>query len=127
MKQKTLITILVTITLISGTLLGYLVGLSYGSRKSPDQSSKQTITVEGEVICLLPKNPDGPHTTECATGLKATDNTYYSLSIEKLPNSDSLINAHGQVVKVTGAYKAQDSDRYQSKGIITVTSFQLSS
>lgn len=92
-----------------------------GSNSVP--RSNQTITVEGDFVCL-PKEGDGPQTTECAFGLLADDGTYYRLDFTELLRDDSTVISNFQVGergRITGIYQTQESI-YVSEGVIEVES-----
>jgi hypothetical protein len=81
----------------------------------------QSMTVEGEVVCLPHKDTGGPQTMECAYGLKTADGTYYWIK----PASDDLNTITqltvGTRVRIEGAFTQEDSI-YQSKGTLVPTS-----
>lgn len=109
---------------------GYPVQESYPERCSvpggnsytnPDATPLAEVT--GTVICLEHKNPDEPHTLECAAGLKAENGETYTLKegdaeLTALAGSDSR-------VRVSGKLQEKESDRYQSAGELTVDSFTV--
>ncbi len=86
-------------------------------------TSGQSAEYEGRIICLAHKDAEGPHTLECAIGLRTTDGKSYALR-----DADSkLVSAAGsdKTVRVTGTLESQPSDKYQSEGTIKVTDFEL--
>lgn len=62
------------------------------------------VTVEGEIVCL-PKKGDGPHTMECALGIKDKDGHHYAVTGSKKIGYET-----GKTVRVSGTLKPADSD-----------------
>ncbi len=152
MKQRLLVYAVTSFVLglIIGGLSGYLLGTSQSKKESINSyescvnagysvqesypprcavpggktfTQEITVTLEGAVVCLLHKNMDGPHTLECATGLKADDGKYYSLS-----SSDTVLSeaaGSDKKVRVTGTLSANTDDKYQSEGVLKVTRFEF--
>ena len=86
-------------------------------------------TLQGEYVCL-PKKGDGPHTLECAFGLKADDGNYYSLSMNRgIPDIYNIPT--GSRIKVTGLVvpiEMVSTDIWRSydiRGIISVETFEV--
>jgi hypothetical protein len=125
MKRKTLFIILGIILVLGASLTAFfLLGgyqkLTQSAQK--DEPSPTIATYEGSVVCLPHKNPDEPHTLECAVGLKAANGNYYGLSGT---TSSGLSTATGdqKTVKITGELQEIASDKYQMAGIISVKDF----
>jgi hypothetical protein len=87
------------------------------------------VTLDGEYTCL-PHRGSGPHTMECAFGMKAanTTDTYYALDTQFL-NADTLMKIEtGTRIRVVGTLtpiEMLSSDRWKSydiKGIMSATS-----
>lgn len=79
-------------------------------------------TFNGTLVCLPHKNTTGPQTMECAYGLHDDSGVYYSLR-DTDSNYGNIMNAPMNTpVTVTGALTLQDDAKYQSIGIIAVTS-----
>lgn len=81
----------------------------------------QPIQIEGELVCLPHRNTDGPTTLECAFGLIDMNGTYYALR-DTDPNYSNVSQPMGEPMMVEGFFTAQEDQRYQSIGIIEVTS-----
>jgi len=126
--------ILIIIVLIVGAIsVAYIIGWQNSSdanQSSPIQQSEgatatpeagKEITVTGTIICLQPKDGEGPHTLECALGVKQDDGVSYALQHQ----DPSLIGSipTGQAVKITGKFTTQDS-KYAIAGLINVTSVE---
>ncbi|HVU80301.1 MAG TPA: hypothetical protein VHD37_02975 [Candidatus Paceibacterota bacterium] len=69
-----------------------------GGKKSPASE-----TLEGTVACL-PHKGDGPHTMECAIGLKTDAGQYYALTMFDYPSSADV----GNRVRLTGVTVTTD-------------------
>lgn len=148
MKQRLLLYVIIgfIIGLITGGISGYLIGSSQSKIDGinsyeacvnagyPVQESyplrcavpggktftqETSLTLEGTVVCLPHKNMDGPHTLECATGLKADDGKYYGLSSSDTVLSDAA--GSDRKVRVTGTLSTNTNDIYQSEGVLKVT------
>jgi len=87
-------------------------------------SQGQPTTLEGTVVCLTHRNTSGPQTLECAIGFKTNDNKYYGLHSDS-PNV-GLTGAAGnnKKFKVTGTLKLEADPKYNSEGVMTVSSFE---
>lgn len=83
------------------------------------------ITVIGEITCL-PHKGDGPHTLECAFGLRAEDGKHYSL--QRL-NQDQLIDGTLTVqtkVEVSGQLSpAKPDEKYDIVGYIAIEDIEV--
>lgn len=77
------------------------------------------IRVPGEVICLPHRDQSGPQTLECAFGIQASDKTNFGLS--DLDYKFLMDMETGKQYTVTGRFKANTSDIYNSLGIIEIT------
>jgi len=78
-----------------------------------------TTTVSGVITCL-PHKGDGPHTMECAFGLKAPDGTFYAL--QDLWTVAPDMTETEVSVRVTGAVSTPAADeKYDIVGVIKVT------
>ncbi|HJP81128.1 MAG TPA: hypothetical protein VJ841_01885 [Candidatus Saccharimonadales bacterium] len=125
-SRKPLIITLVVILLIAAASLAiYLTGAYKKLTESQNQTPvTPTVSYSGKIVCLPPKDSNGPHTLECALGLQTDANTYYGLS--GATGSD-LADASGsdKKVKVTGELQEIGSDKYKMSGVITVKSFNF--
>lgn len=83
----------------------------------PEPSSEQT-TLQGEIACL-PHRGDGPHTLECAIGLKADDGKHYALK----NLSDPAIPVQTKV-EVTGELTEETSDVYDTAGTVDIETIE---
>jgi hypothetical protein len=85
-------------------------------KQSQDNTTVQTFT--GTIACL-PKPGDGPHTMECAIGLKAGQK-YYALKNNPRHNlpTETPVKVSGKVVPPSG------SEMYDIAGTIEVTSIE---
>lgn len=87
--------------------------------------SSESLTISGEIACL-PKKGSGPHTMECAIGVKSSDNKYYGLKNLDKHDPEHTFSSTGQHVKVTGTFQAGEvsgigSGTYDAVGTIDVT------
>ena len=85
----------------------------------------QSMEFEGVIVCLPHKNTDGPHTLECATGLKTDDGTYYSLATKEGDTSLATAAGSEKRVRMHGAFKESSDTKYQSKSTITVNHYEF--
>jgi hypothetical protein len=90
------------------------------ARKIDNADTKTTTTITGTTVCLPHKNVDGPHTMECALGIKTDDGTYYSIGTDPY---DVKLSETDRKVEVTGTLKTDNESKYNSRGTITVTSY----
>jgi len=95
------------------------IRLSFGEPAVPGP-----VTISGEITCL-PKVGSGVQTLECAIGLLSDDGRYYGL---RRDDPDHQLSQGGLRVEVSGNLVAEDmtgpdGNRYDTAGIIDVTSF----
>jgi hypothetical protein len=85
-------------------------------------SAGTTVTVDGEIVCL-PRQAggQGAQTLECAIGLRTTEGQHYALENINPYIIDGKI-AMGQHVKVSGRLRLERGTRYDTIGLINVTS-----
>lgn len=107
--------------LIALGILLVVAGLLYGlslllARPATPNETEQTVTKSGKLVCLPHKNPDQPHTLECAIGLHATDSKYYGL--KNIPDPTTPVETE---VEVTGVLRpAGANERYDITGTIDI-------
>jgi hypothetical protein len=100
------------------------VGERAGSSLDPATPRKTSVT--GRIGCL-PKRGPGPHTMECAMGLRADDGRHYALDATALGDA-GVFKYEGDHIRVEGQMTpivAVSSDRwatYDIVGIIQVVS-----
>ncbi len=103
--------------------------VSPAPRSAPSNSSGE-VTLEGTLACLPRKDPRGPHTMECAYGVKTTSGDYYALDTIAYPDdtiwqlpTDAPVRVSG---KVTPLDKVSDVrlKTYNILGVIQVTSIE---
>ena len=85
-------------------------------------SKEVTLSLVGQTVCLLHKDVNGPHTMECAMGLKTDDGKYYGLGTDPY---DPTLSVTDRRVRVSGTLKSDTDSKYQSEGTITVTSHEF--
>lgn len=86
------------------------------------ESSGESVTLKGEMVCLPHKNTEGPQTLECAYGLLDESGTYFALQDTSMDYSNITKVAMGDIVRVTGVKISQPSSNYQSNELIKVQS-----
>jgi hypothetical protein len=95
---------------------------SSNNPSTPPVQSGSAVTVDGTVVCLPHIDTSGPQTLECAYGLKDTQGKYYSLS-DTDPTYKNISSVPMNVpVRVVGQVTYKTDSRYQSIGVIAVTS-----
>lgn len=128
MNKKILWIIAAMIILISaGT---YLAFASNQQKLSPPQTppSSEPITVSGEITCLPKKGP-GPHTMECAIGIKGDDGKYYGLKNLFEHDKEYKFYSTGMRVEVSGTLNYEEmlgpgGGPYDVAGVIEITSIR---
>lgn len=96
-----------------------------GKTFTKEVSHDQSMEFEGIVVCLPHKNTDGPHTLECAAGLKTDNETYYNLTTKEGDVSLAAAAGSDRRVRIHGSLKLSDDTKYQSKGTITVNHYEF--
>lgn len=118
--------LIVCMLLVLSSILIVSILLAYPAH-APEKTipaSETAITLEGTIVCLPHLNTDGPHTLECAYGLKTADNTYYALR-DTIDHSVIGQLATDQKARVSGAFKNEPSEKYQDIGTITVEKVEI--
>lgn len=124
MKLKpVLITLVVIILLGALGFGGYLAYQKYQENNQPPK--KETVSVEGEIICLPHKDTDGPHTMECAAGLKTDDDKRYGLSTNDSNRQLSTAAGTEKRASVTGTLEPTGDSPYDINGIIAVEKYEF--
>ena len=99
------------------TAFGFFVGWLDMSMKTTETDTKaislSDVTIRGESTCLV-HNGDGPHTMECALGIKTASGVTYAVKGES-------IEATGMSLELTGSLTpASDTEKYAIAGTLTV-------
>lgn len=116
---------------------GYPIAESYprqcqapnGRSFTEDASTlSQPISIIGEVICL-PKRGQGEQTSECAIGLKGSDDLYYGLSNLSEVDPSNIFSAGNIRVEVVGAISPRtltgpDGNVYDTVGVIAISTIK---
>lgn len=125
MKKALSLTVAVIIFLIAGF---YAVNAYIYSAKQGDPMDIQSYrgTLTGQVVCLPPKDKDGPNTRECAMGLRTDAGEHYALDFAMMsqenPGIDSgdRFTANGLITPVE-MLSAERWSKYDMVGIFSVT------
>ena len=124
MKLKPiLITLLAIIIVGSLAFGGYIAYKKYQENNQPPK--KETVSLEGEIVCLPHKNTEGLQTLECAAGLKTDDGKHYGLSSKD--SASPLTAAAGTKKRATvkGVLEPASDNTYDIKGVVVVESYEF--
>jgi len=101
------------------TGLAFLALFKLVTLDSTNDQTSSYVTITGNPVCL-PHKGNGPHTLECAIGLKGDDGRYYALV--NVP--DNLVfSDFSSRVKVQGILtEPSSSNQYDISGSLTVSS-----
>lgn len=124
MKSKNIIiTVLIIVVLGALGFGGFMAYKKYQENNQPPK--KETVSLEGEIVCLPHKNTEGPQTLECAAGLKTDNGDHYGLS-SKEPGSP-LTAAAGSKKRavVNGTLEPTGDATYDIKGVVVVDSYEF--
>lgn len=83
---------------------------------APGGSDKMAVSLEGEMVCL-PHKGDGPHTLECAFGVRDDEGNYFGLidtRPQQTPETDVRVKVDGVLVPV----EENDEQPYDIKAYI---------
>lgn len=129
-RHKKILAILFSLILLIG--LGYLGYLYYQIHLYFDQGVEKprteippppagAIRVSGTMVCLPHRDTKGPHTLECAFGLRDSRGTYFALrDTDPLYKNISSVSM-GDRVKVEGVFMPHSDSKYQDIGVIEIT------
>ena len=124
MKLKpVLITLLVIIILGGLGFGGFMAYKKYQENNQPPK--KETISLEGEIVCLPHKNTEGLQTLECAAGLKTDDGTHYGLSSKESVSPLTAAAGSKKRASVSGALEPASDATYDIKGVVVVESYEF--
>lgn len=83
---------------------------------APGGNDKMAVSLEGEMVCL-PHKGDGPHTLECAFGVRDDEGNYFGLidtRPQQTPEADVRVKVDGVLVPV----EENDEQPYDIKAYI---------
>jgi hypothetical protein len=121
MNEKKLFKLIAAlIIIILGVILYVIVARPAHKVAAP---SEGPITISGEVACL-PKSGSGPHTLECAIGVKSSSNKYYGLKNLEKHDPEHKFSSTGQHVEVKGTFLPDEDNKYDTAGTIDITSIK---
>jgi hypothetical protein len=115
-----LIALVVTVCIIA--ILYFLPNGFFRSSSSSVVSTHPSgpITTEGMMVCLPYRDQSGPHTDECAFGLRDDGGHYFALSDSDSHYANLTSVPMNERVEVTGIFTARTDSKYQDIGVITV-------
>lgn len=124
MKKTLAFIVIAAILLIGGfyALNAYIYAEKQGD---PGDIVSYRGTLTGEVVCL-PHAGDGPHTMECAYGLKTDVGEHYAVDFSLMsqqatpPETGSRISATGTITPIE-MISSDHWQRYDIEGIFSVT------
>lgn len=124
MKLKNIvITLLVIICVGAVAFGGYMAYQKYQENNQPPK--KETVTLEGEIVCLPHKNTDGPQTLECAAGLQTDEGKRYGLSTSDPASPLTAAVGSKKHAVVTGALEPAGESNYDIQGIVAVEKYEF--
>lgn len=124
MKLKhILITLLILFGLGAAAVGGYFAYQKHQENNQPPK--KETVSVEGEIVCLPHKNTDGLQTLECAAGLQTAEGKRYGLSTNGSAVPLSSAAGTKKRASVTGALEPAGDTLYDIQGVIVVEKYEL--
>lgn len=124
MKLKYILITLLAIIVAAGLGLGgYMAYKKYQENNQPPK--KETISLEGEIVCLPHKNTDGPQTLECAAGLKTDEGKHYGLSSKDSASPLTAAAGSKKRATVNGVLEPASDDTYDIKGVVVVESYEF--
>jgi hypothetical protein len=97
----------------------------YAQKQRPNEAARYRGSLSGTVVCL-PHKGDGPHTKECAIGLKTDAGEHYALdfmlmsqTMDPVQTGDRL-SANGVIIPVE-MLKDDSRTKYDIAGLFSVT------
>ena len=83
------------------------------------------IQISGEIVCL-PHKGDGPHTAECAFGLRTDDDTHYSLrGLDQNQLIDGVLTVQTRVSVRGSVMPPEEKEKYDIAGAITIENIEV--
>lgn len=124
MKKALSLLVLAVIVLVAGfyALNAYI----YAEKQRGADVTSYRGTLTGEQVCLPHADTDGPHTMECALGMKTEVGEYYALDFANVPEGMPALQT-GQRFRATGLITPVEmlsSDhwkKYAIEGILSVS------
>jgi hypothetical protein len=121
-----------TLLLIAALVLLFIAGFYafnayiYAEKQEGAQVDRYRATLSGEVVCLPHADTDGPHTMECAIGLKTDGGEYYALDFALMSqqhdpvDTGERLTANGTVTPLE-MLSSDHWQKYAIEGIFSVT------
>lgn len=125
MKKILLLAAVAVAILVAGfyALNGYIYAEKQGD---PEDISRYRGTLTGEVVCLPHADTDGPHTMECAYGLRTDVGEHYALDLALMSQehrpleTGERISANGMITPIE-MLSTDHWRKYDIEGIFSVT------
>ena len=123
--KKTVIIIL-TVALLVGGFYAFNAYIYNEKQADSGEVSRYRGTLTGEMVCLPHRDTGGPHTMECAFGMKTDVGEYYALdftlmSQQHLPMDIGVrFTANGQITPLA-LLSTDHWQKYDIEGIFSVT------
>lgn len=99
-----------------------IVTFQYVKKDDSVGTQRDTVQIEGTVVCLPHKDTSGPQTMECAFGIKDAKGKYYGLKDTDNSYKNIQTVPTGKSVRVHGLLGASLDTRYDTAGTIEISS-----
>lgn len=119
-----LIALAAVLLLAGGAFYLYGVPMDVAQNPSPTVEAPPAgpIVIQGIMVCLPHRDTEGPQTLECAFGLQDDKGRYFALS-DTDPTYKNISGVPMNLrVEIEGTFMPREDTKYQSIGIIEVTS-----
>jgi hypothetical protein len=130
MTQKNIVIGVGSLVLLGAMVIaGYFFNSDLLMNKNTENidPTPKNMTLSGTYACLPHINSDGPHTMECAFGIRSVDGKYYAVNFGAGSDSMSQFQS-GSYVTLEGFFVPKQAlstdtwNKYNMEGIFTVTS-----
>lgn len=125
MSRKKLVIGIVFVAIVGAGAAFYIFGgLEKVRAAFQPKNQEQSITLDGKVLCLPPKEGSDVSALSCAMGMQTSDGKYYGLSSS---GNTQLSEAAGtdKSVKISGTLQPPTNDTYKMEGIVAVSDFHF--
>lgn len=122
--KKLIIGVSVAVLMAAGLAFFMLGGVEKVRAAFQPKNQEKTVTLNGKLVCLPPKDGSETSVLSCALGLQTDDDKYYGLSGSK---NTELSEAAGsdKHIKLSGKLRSSSDTTYKMEAIVAVDSFDF--
>ena len=122
--KKLIIGVSVAVLIGAGLAFFMLGGVEKVRAAFQPKDQEKTVTLNGKLVCLSPKDDSEASVLSCALGLQTDDGKYYGLSGSK--NTELSESAGSDKhIKLSGKLRSSSDTTYKMEAIVAVDNFDF--